>query len=199
MSGLRRCCGSFKQSTPAYPEPYVMNYQVSDFAREAGDREAIRQCLYRYSRGVDRCDPTLVRSAFWRDGIADFSGFVGDVEQLIAWAWPILQSMDQTLHSLSNILIQITGERAHVESYLLAYHRLCRAEGGNADLIVGARYIDTMERRDGEWRILKRIVVQEWYRQFSDSDEWGAKMFGGAYRLGSRDSSDPSYEVFERG
>ena len=31
------------------------------------DREAIRDCLLRYCRGIDRCDEEALRSAYWED------------------------------------------------------------------------------------------------------------------------------------
>lgn len=31
------------------------------------DREAIRECLYRYCRGIDRADEAALRSAYWED------------------------------------------------------------------------------------------------------------------------------------
>ena len=31
------------------------------------DREAIRDCLYRYCRGIDRADEAALRSAYWPD------------------------------------------------------------------------------------------------------------------------------------
>ena len=40
-----------------------MTTPVSKIANELADREAIRECLYRYCRGVDRLDAKMVRSA----------------------------------------------------------------------------------------------------------------------------------------
>ena len=168
---------------------------ATQFAQQAGDREAIRDCLCRYSRGVDRCDEALVRSAFWPDAVADWATFKGNPDELIAWAWPQLQGMDQTVHTLGNILIEWDKDIARTETYLTAYHRLPGEDGKRTDLIVGARYLDRFEKRNDEWRIIHRVVVQEWYRHFPDTGVWGEGLFGGAQRLGSRGESDPSYAV----
>ena len=103
--------------------------------------------------------------------------------------------MDQTVHTLGNILIECDRDTARTETYLTAYHRLPGEGGKRTDLIVGARYLDRLENRDDEWRIIHRVVVQEWYRHFPDSGVWGEGLFGGVQRLGSRGTSDPSYAM----
>ena len=168
---------------------------ATEFARQAGDREAIRDCLYRYARGVDRCDEALVRSAFWPDAVADWASFKGNPDELIAWAWPQLQGMEQTVHNLGNMLIGCDDGTARTETYLTAYHRLPGEGGAKTDLIVAARYLDRFEKRNDEWRIIHRVVVQEWYRHFQDSAAWGDGLFGGKLRLGERGDADPSYAM----
>ena len=59
---------------------------VSQIRDELADREAIRDCMYRYSRGIDRCDVELLRSAYWPDATDNHTGFVGTREEFIAWA-----------------------------------------------------------------------------------------------------------------
>ena len=92
-----------------------MTMTVARFREELADREAIRDCLYRYARGVDRCEEELVRGVYWEDAIDDHVLFQGGREELLAWAMPILRSMIQRQHSISNILIRIRGEQADVE------------------------------------------------------------------------------------
>jgi len=73
-----------------------MTTSVTKILEELADREAIRECLYRYSRGgrSARCG-----HAPWRllaDGDRQAPGFQGQFEQFIAWAFPIMRAMDQT-------------------------------------------------------------------------------------------------------
>src|SRR5579862_3112791 len=50
---------------------------VSTFRDELADREAIRDCIYLYSRGLDRCDADLLASVFWPDARIEADRFTG--------------------------------------------------------------------------------------------------------------------------
>ena len=53
---------------------------------ELVDREAIRDCIYRYCRGVDRADEAALRSAYWPDAIDQHGSYSGPVEGFFEWA-----------------------------------------------------------------------------------------------------------------
>ena len=97
---------------------------VSQIRDELADREAIRDCLFRYARAVDRLDENLLRTAYWPDAIDTHLEFSGNVEEFIAWAFPKMRAMDQTLHIIGNILIRLDGTTAAVESYFYGIHRV---------------------------------------------------------------------------
>ena len=44
------------------------------------DREAIRDCIYRYCRGVDRADEASLRGAYWPDATDQHGPYSGPVE-----------------------------------------------------------------------------------------------------------------------
>lgn len=169
-----------------------MTTPTSHILAELVDREAIRECLYRYSRGVDRLDAAMIRSAYWPDAVDEHLEFTGNAEEFIAWSFPIMGTMDQTMHLIGNVLMQIEGDRADVESYFYGYHRVTTPEG-KADVIGAGRYIDTFEQRQGEWRIARRLVQTDWFRQYPDSADWEAGMLGMKIALGGRYPDDPSY------
>jgi hypothetical protein len=154
--------------------------KTAQIAREMIDREAIRDCLYRYSRGVDRCD--------------DHCLFVGTREPLIAWVLPLLRSMSASQHAISNILIRFHGgDVADVEAYYHGYHRMPHGDGF-VDSIQAGRYVDRFEKRDDEWRIARRKVVVDWFREYDDSCDWEAGPAGHAQiKPGGRHPTDYSY------
>lgn len=176
-----------------------MTTSVSKITEQLADREAIRECLYRYSRGVDRLDADMVRSAYWPDCIDTHLNFTGNAEEFIAWAFPIMGSMDQTMHIIGNVLVSIHGDKADVESYFYGIHRVNLPDGGKSDVIGAGRYVDNFEKRDDEWRISKRLVVTDWFRQYPDSADWTQGMLGIMIDPGGRKPDDASYERLRLG
>ena len=167
--------------------------KVSQFKDELADREAIRDCLFRYARGVDRCDVEMLRSAYWEDATDEHLAFKGTREELIAWMMPIVGSMDQSMHMFGNILIRIDGDTAHAESYFYGFHRIRGEDGVPRDSIAGGRYLDRFEKRDDEWRIADRVVMTDWFRDYPDSADWARGPFGMQVEPGGRYPQDRSY------
>ena len=62
---------------------------VAQLKDEWADRESIRDCLFRYSRAIDRCDMELLKTVYWPGAIDHHTGFEGTAEEFIAWAEPI--------------------------------------------------------------------------------------------------------------
>jgi hypothetical protein len=52
----------------------AMRWTVSHFQDQLADRKAIRHCLLRYARGVDRIDEDLLRSVYWEDATDEHAG-----------------------------------------------------------------------------------------------------------------------------
>jgi len=124
------------------------------------DRDAIWDCVYRYARGLDRHDPEIFASPYHEDAIDRHGDFVGRRDEFVSWGLDLLASRwDAHTHFMTNNRVEIDGDIAHSESYVLFAQR--RRDGTKVDL-GGGRYIDRLERRDGEWRIAAREVVIEW-------------------------------------
>lgn len=170
-----------------------MTTKTTQILAELADREAIKECLYRYARGVDRLDADMVRSAYWPDVVDTHLDFHGNAEEFIAWAFPAMSGMDQTMHMVANVLITFQGaDKADVESYFYGYHRIS-IEGQKMDVIGAGRYIDRFEKRDDEWRIIERLVLTDWFRQYPDSADWEAGLLGQRMDFGGRYPTDASY------
>ncbi len=158
------------------------------------DREAIRECLYRYCRGVDRRDEAALRSAYWPDATDRHGPYHGSAEGFIDWALEKLKgSTARGVHRISNILIDLRGEQAFVESYFDALQEERDGEGRLLEVILSGRYLDRFERRDGEWRILARTVVYDRMRKVAMEQELTAEVFGPRQPNGAQHPADPLY------
>jgi hypothetical protein len=123
------------------------------------DRQEILDCITRYSRGLDRHDEALIASAFHPDATDNHGDFVGSPEDLARWGNELHAfSFDAHQHFLTTHTAEIEGDTAHTETYWLA---VLRRKTTQTSVMIGGRYIDRLERRDGEWRIAARQTVME--------------------------------------
>lgn len=156
------------------------------------DEQDIRNCLGRFSRGMDRFDRVVFLSAFHGDAIIAAGPFVGSPAECYDWAMPLhAAGQAATHHNLLNCTIDIDGDTAHSETYYLFVGR--NHDEGN--WISGGRYIDRLEKRNGVWKIALRTNAIEWsgliptmaipFAGISDIHANGAP---------SRTKDDPSYQ-----
>lgn len=119
--------------------------------------EACREAARRYSYGVDRLDVEVMKSAYWPDATDDHGVFVGNAWEFCdrvvgshdRWAW--------TAHTIANHRVEFDDEdHARGEIYV---HATLFDEAERLLSTFHGRYLDTYERRDGEWRISHRVCV----------------------------------------
>jgi hypothetical protein len=140
-------------------------------------RERIRDCLARLSRGEDRRDAGLLEGCYWPDSSVDLGVFAGPFAQYLAWVVPGAPSIPVTLHTLGQSLIDLRGRTALVETHVTAYHRIdFGAE--QRDVVLGGRYLDRLDERDGEWRVAHRTMLYDWLKDFGPSADWSKGLMG---------------------
>jgi hypothetical protein len=164
------------------------------------DKRAIYDCLVRYPRGVDHADPGLLKTVYHADGIDDHGIFTGNAWEFAEFIGPFDAELGvrQQTHRVDNVLIEFTGPHsAAVESYNITFVDAETPDGMMAS-IIGGRYLDKFERRDGQWKIAHRLYVMDWNINGPSSVEWRAGMFGQLPR-GSIDMADASYAQFPVG
>ena len=158
------------------------------------DEQEISRVLYRYCRGSDRCDEQLLRSVYHADAYDDHGDqFRGPASAYIPWVLELLRRrFETTNHQLGNILIDVEGDVARVESYCIAHHVPRHPRDDSTMMVFGCRYVDRFERRPTlGWRIAHRRVIAEW--QYDLPMRPVAEQPAGMAR-GSQDRTDPSYQ-----
>jgi ketosteroid isomerase-like protein len=126
-------------------------------------KQEIREVILRFCRGIDRRDVELIESAFHPDATDNHGPFQGRAADFSAWAMGVLEKQVLTMHLVANQLIELDGDIAWSESYLLALHRTKRGDETH-DWFLGARYVDRFERRGDVWKIAHRTTVHDWDR-----------------------------------
>jgi ketosteroid isomerase-like protein len=150
---------------------------------------AIRRCLARYCRGVDRGDVALIRDAYWPDAVDDHGVFKGSGHDFAAFVVEALARHSLgTQHAIAQSSFEIEGDSAFVETYVLARHTV-RRDGKLLLETFGGRYVDRFACRGGEWRIARRQVVHDWSRVEPIVEEFPHENFA----IGKRGHDDPSY------
>jgi hypothetical protein len=166
------------------------------------DRQAIHDVILRYCRGVDRSEPDLILSAFHDDAIDNHFGVVLPFREAIA-TLKAARSGDSpsnttSMHNICNLLIELDGDVARCESYLIVIVRIPK-DGGDIDWLHAGRYVDRFERRNGEWRIAYRTVVYD-VERFDEVVPAPVGLSQASYLnnavRGKRGSGDFSYEIF---
>jgi hypothetical protein len=156
------------------------------------DRQAIIDCLHRYTRGLDRHRNDFLASAFHPDGIDEHGAFRGTIPEFVAWSEKLHSDEPWTGHThlLDNNHTDFDddGVTAHSETYVFFVHRRDSPDGNIIEFGAG-RYIDRFEKRDGEWRIAVRRLVIEWTAHTDQA------IFADVahYPRGTHDDTDPSY------
>ena len=95
-----------------------MNQQLLD---ELVAKDAIREQIYNYARGLDRMDKDLAYKVWHPDGMADYIGtYEGTGAGFVDWVWPRHEPLVAHSHQITNILIKVDGNTAVSESYVMA-------------------------------------------------------------------------------
>lgn len=126
-------------------------------------RQAITEVLYRYAQGDDRADEALKRTCFWPEATVKYGSFDGTATDFVTFAMKIVRPLRFCTHHVSNVWMEIRGERAVAECHYFAHHRRVASSGnGEEDAFFEGRYVDRLERRNGVWKIAHRRGLRDY-------------------------------------
>ena len=160
--------------------------------QELSHRTEIVDALLSYTRGIDRLDKESVISAFHPGAtLNNYGPEPMSIEEFVEYALPSLEKRyAATQHRVSNIRVEISQDRALVESYVLAYH-IESGEGPTRLHTFNGRYIDTFTLLDGHWKINERSLRNDWSKvENIDEEMAGASV----WVMSDRNDDDPIYQ-----
>lgn len=159
------------------------------------DREAIREAMYAYCRGIDRCDEAALRSAYWPDATDRHGAYNGSANGFIDYAVKARTNGPRMIHHVSNIAIVLKGNQAAVESYFQAFQHDNDPQGKLRETFMCGRYADRFEKRGDEWRIAARTVIYDWMKEAPGPEGDEATRFGARTPNGMPKPDDPWYAL----
>ncbi len=184
--------------------------------RELLDRQKCYDVLTRYCRALDRADVELMKTVYWDDAVDDHGVYEGNAQDFAEFIIREIQNwFEVTMHAICNIHMEYYGDTMCTESYLIAYHKVRgdrdeintiqgptylsklspeQIEGTHHVFLYGGRYIDRLEKRDGEWRIAMRQVCMDWNENWPGCTILNEGMFNDLQRRGCRSHDDPVYK-----
>jgi hypothetical protein len=157
-------------------------------------RQEITEVLYRYARGCDRADEEALRACFHPDSVHAHGGFHGLSADFIGFAMQIVRPLMSSTHMITNVIIELNGDRAVSECHFLAHHRRLKDPNpGEEDMFLKGRYLDRFERRDGIWKISSRTGLHDFERVLDPADRTLAN--APTEQRGRKQPDDPIYAM----
>jgi len=166
------------------------------------DKQEITEVIHRHARSLDRMDAELMKSTYWEDAIEehqdpiypDLFFYNGNAHEFVDPAMKGFKALKVTQHRISNILIQVDGDKATAESYVWAYH-VNEEDGVDKEGILGGRHLYKFERRNGVWKMTYRLTAFDWNQNQNATAVW-SEAFGQKY-YGQRNKTDASYDFIK--
>jgi hypothetical protein len=172
---------------------------ASPDVQEMLDDYALRKLVHGYCRAVDRGDLDTLRSLYHSDAEDSHgsfsSGSVDDFLRTLAQTRPYIRSMQ---HHITTTNFAISGDVAEGEIYSIATH-VFGANGGETEVtevIVGGRYLDKYEKRNGAWKFTTRCIVTDWAHVHVPSTVDVSHPITRDTPQGRPGPDDPSHEFF---
>ncbi|MFI5952319.1 nuclear transport factor 2 family protein [Cryptosporangium sp. NPDC051539] len=143
-------------------------------------KQDIHDLLVRYLRAIDRGDVAALEACYLPGATEDHGGlFSGSASDYVASiARTITHPKGVSTHATTNVLIEVDGDRARAESYVLAFARVRRPDGRIGDSLTSARMIDDLERVGRRWGIRHRALRWDWNHDMEPSETWVFGMLG---------------------
>lgn len=161
------------------------------------DKQAIHELIHAYANAADRHDHAKMRALYHEDAIDEHASFYKGPAMAFIDKLPEIQAPMLILHhNVTTVNLKLDGDHAEGEVYILAFHKVRKPDGGAYDLLIGGRYFDQYEKRDGVWKFSYRSVVADWANVHDPSIvDLEHPVMAGAY-FGKPGPADPSYAFF---
>ena len=129
------------------------------------DKQDIEEVIMRYSRTLDWLDADGQASCFWPDAQINYGFYDGDGSNWTPTVMQVELGAERRWHLCGGLIIKLDGDKASSECYGFTVSTTVDAEGNKGDSLFGGRYLDELEKRDDEWRIINRRYIADFAYQ----------------------------------
>jgi hypothetical protein len=172
----------------------VATPEMNQTLQEIIAHHEIRKLLSEYCHGCDRGDEHLMASVYLDDAWDDHGTYKGPGKEFAKHIMNLLANERQKCgHLLGQSLIHLNGNEAGAETQFIASSVVKTKNNARevANLMFG-RYVDTLRRENGQWKIAKRICVRDWSISLDIEKDW---LENSNFVEGHMSAEDPSYAV----
>ena len=176
------------------------------------DKQAIHELINAYCNAADRHDHAKMRALYHEDAIDEHGHFAkGPAMEFIDKLPEIQKNMEILHHNVTTVNLKLDPgswsgagfNRAEGEVYIIAFHKVKDPGSGSGagsgkgyDVLIGGRYFDKYEKRDGVWKFSHRSIVADWAYPASPSAVNLEHPFLAGAHIGKPGPGDPSYAFF---
>ena len=139
--------------------------------QELLDRKACEDVLMRYGRTLDWLDEEGQAGCFWPDAEIDYGFFKGSGTDWVPVVMEVEAATPNRWHVSTGVMVQVKGDHAKSECYGISVGSSENEQGELQDTMFGGRYLDELEKRDGQWKISRRRYIADWIHQFPNGLE----------------------------
>ena len=163
--------------------------------QELLDRKACEDVLMRYGRSLDWLDQVGQEECFWPDAKIDYGFFQGSGKEWVPVVMDIEATSSRRWHVSTGVMVQVNGDKAKSECYGLTVGTSENEQGDLVDTIFGGRYLDELEKREGQWRISMRTYIADWTHHFPNGLE---ELSSSGFLLNILQIQEPGHESYRR-
>jgi len=170
----------------------------SKLLQDLAAKEAIRQQIYNYGRGIDRMDRQMTLEVWHADGTADYGGKIVNGREWVEGLFKGLPNMTASAHHLLESRIEVTGDTATSETIAntsivnpldeRSIQGVRTGAGGLSVSLIRGRYADRWSKKNGRWALDHRAYIED-FRTVQEVP--GTPRLG----RGARGKDDPSYAI----
>jgi hypothetical protein len=156
-------------------------------------KQEISEAIYRYCRAYDRMDLEMALRVWHPGGTVAYAElYNGPAADYFGPSWNYRAALANFSHQVTNILIELDGDKAASEAYVTASLQQHPVDGTIKEDLYRGRYLDRWSHRDGRWAIDHRHFIPDSFTRIAFDAGLAPAGFIG---LAKKDRSDPSYAL----